>query len=378
MRKVLCALCAVFLLSGVSAKAAEVETAAASAVLMDAGSGRILYEKNADEPRLIASITKLMTALVAVESSQDLKRSVIIEAKWLEGAEGSSIYLRAGESVTVEELLYGMLLESGNDAAKALACCCAGDEATFAEWMNLRAEDLGMRNSRFENASGLDADGHYSSARDMALLAAACLDNSTIARVVSTRTITFGTRTFYNHNKLLSMYQYCTGMKTGYTMQAGRTLVSSAEKDGQRLVAVTLADPDDWNDHIKLFEYGFSTYPLRELCSPEDVTGQVPVTGSLIRFVKVNPLTELLYPMTAAEKADEEVQMAETTAAPVTAGEIAGRISFTLDGQAIGSTYLVYRQSIESNLLEKHSLLQRLLGRGETAAIAAAFWNEPM
>ena len=182
--------------------AQAVSTNASSAILMDAESGRVLYEQNSRQPRLIASITKLMTALVAVERAEDLDEVVSIKGEWL-GSEGSSIYLKAGEEITLRGLLYGLLLQSGNDAAMAIACHTAGSEAEFVALMNQRALELGMKDSSFANPSGLNNEKHYSSAYDMALAAQACLENETVAEICATRSITIGTRTFVNHNKLL-------------------------------------------------------------------------------------------------------------------------------------------------------------------------------
>lgn len=196
---------------------------AASAILVDAESGRVLYEKDAHTRRLIASTTKLMTALVAAESCIDLGENVTVEYADTR-TEGSSLYLQVGEQITVEALLYGLLLHSGNDAALALARYCGGDVETFVEQMNQKARELGMADSHFENPNGLNADGHYSTAADMARLGIACMENETVAKIVATRSIALGNRTFVNHNKLLSQYEGCVGMKTGYTQLAGRTL----------------------------------------------------------------------------------------------------------------------------------------------------------
>ena len=240
---------------------------AAGAVLMDAESGRVLYGHNAHKPRLIASTTKLMTALVAVERAVDLDETVTVKGEWL-GSEGSSIYLRAGEEITLRGLLYGLLLQSGNDAAMVIACHTAGSVEEFVELMNRRAAELGMKDSSFANPSGLDHENHYSTPYDMALLARACLDNSTGVELCATKSITVGTRTFVNHNKLLWRCEGCVGMKTGFTEKAGRTLVSAAVRDGQTLICVTLNDGDDWNDHRKLLDYGFRTYPCLLYTSP--------------------------------------------------------------------------------------------------------------
>lgn len=355
----LAALCAVLLSANICAEAAE--NSAVSAILVDAASGRVLYEKNAHEPRLIASITKLMTALVAVESTPDLSAVVTVKPEWLAGAEGSSIYLAAGEEITLEALLYGMLLNSGNDAAQVVAGYCGGDIATFVDWMNLRAEDLGMTDSHFANPSGLNAGDHYSSAYDMALCAMACMDNEVIAKIVATKSITFGTHTFTNHNKLLTMYDGCIGMKTGYTELAGRTLVSCAERDGQRLIAVTLSDPNDWEDHMALYEYGFANYPLRTLCTAGETVRRQPITGSLVRFVGVTPIADLTYPMADDEEPAVFWDISSRTAAPVQEGGIAGRLEFYVGQTRVGAVYLVYTSSANRDLFAQQPLLERIL-----------------
>ena len=226
--KRLCSLClcpVLLLLLVMPARA--VSTSASSAILIDGESGRVLYEQNAHEERYIASITKLMTALVAMESGHDLDEVVTIKKEYT-GAEGSSMYLREGEKLTLEALMYGLLLASGNDAALAVAGYCAGTVEEFVSLMNRKAVLLGMENTRFLNPSGLTQEGHMSTAADMAKLAAACMKNENIAAMVATRTITIGGRTFTNHNKLLWRYEGCIGMKTGYTERSGRTLISAS------------------------------------------------------------------------------------------------------------------------------------------------------
>ena len=242
-----------------SVRAAGPGISAASAILIDGESGRVLYAQNAEEERPIASITKLMTALVAVESHPDLSEVVTIRPEWT-GVEGSSMYLKVGEKLTLETLLYGLLLCSGNDAAVAIAEHISGSQEDFAKLMNATAREIGMEHSSFANPNGLDHEDHYSTARDMARLACAAVENETLVRMVSTRSVTIGGRTMTNHNKLLNQIEGCIGLKTGYTMAAGRTLVSCVERNGQRLVAVTLQDGNDWADHAALYDYGFSTY----------------------------------------------------------------------------------------------------------------------
>lgn len=251
-------LCLIFCITPAVAEALEVS--ATAAVLMDADMGQVLYEKNGDRQMLIASTTKIMTALVVLEHAAP---DDVITVTPDHMAEGSSMYLRAGEMVRVEELLYGLLLCSGNDAALALTEC-AGGLTPFVALMNEKAAALGMAHTSFANPNGLDADGHYSTARDMAVLAAAAVENPTFRRICSSRSVTIGQRTMENHNRLLRQVEGCVGLKTGYTQAAGRTLVSCTERDGCRLVAVTLQDGNDWADHAALYDYGFRlTAPRR-------------------------------------------------------------------------------------------------------------------
>ena len=252
------ALCLIFCITPAVAEALEVS--ATAAVLMDADMGQVLYEKNGDRQMLIASTTKIMTALVVLEHAAP---DDVITVTPDHMAEGSSMYLKAGETVRVEELLYGLLLCSGNDAALALTEC-AGGLTPFVALMNEKAAALGMAHTSFANPNGLDADGHYSTARDMAVLAAAAVENPTFRRICSSRSVTIGQRTMENHNRLLRQVEGCVGLKTGYTQAAGRTLVSCTERDGCRLVAVTLQDGNDWADHAALYDYGFRlTAPRR-------------------------------------------------------------------------------------------------------------------
>ena len=242
------------LTSSLTCQAAAPETAAAAFILMEADSGRVLASRNETQERSIASTTKIMTCLIALEHSE-LTEKVTVKREHLR--EGSSMYLLEGETLTMEELLYGLMLPSGNDAAEALADGCGGT-ASFVRRMNGLAGELGMEDTSFENPSGLDGQAHYSTARDMARLAAYAAGNHTFVRLCSTRSVTIGGRTMTNHNRLLRAVPGCIGMKTGYTRAAGRTLVSAAERDGRRLVAVTLQDGNDWADHAALYDWGFA------------------------------------------------------------------------------------------------------------------------
>ena len=220
-------------------------------LLMDADTGAVLAEKNCDTPSLIASTTKIMTALVVVQRC-DLDRRVRIPAE-ATGIEGSSMYLKAGEELTLRDLLYGMMLRSGNDAAVALALCTAGSLERFVGWMNETAQRMELRNTHFANPNGLDDENNYSTARDLALLTRAALREPDFLQVVSTKSIRVGERCLTNHNKLLWSLEGAIGVKTGFTRAAGRILVSAVERGGRRMIAVTINDCDDWRDHAALY-----------------------------------------------------------------------------------------------------------------------------
>ncbi len=243
---------------------AQVGVSAESAVLMCADNGEILFSRNSDRKLSMASTTKIMTSLIALETATPNKEIVV--TKEMVSVEGTSMGLIPGDSVSMIELVYGMLLQSGNDAANTVACVIGGNQEGFAKLMNERAAEIGMNNTNFVTASGLDDENHYSTAYDMALLACECLKNPEFADICSKKKakLTYGNppyaRTLTNHNRLLWKYSDTVGIKTGFTKKSGRCLVSAAKRNGVTLVAVTLNAPDDWNDHISMYEYGFSQY----------------------------------------------------------------------------------------------------------------------
>lgn len=344
----------------IHAEATEAPTvSAASAVLLDAASGRVLFAKNEAESRPIASITKLMTALVAVEHLEDLEETVTIRPEWT-GIEGTSLYLIPGEQLTVRTLLYGLLLQSGNDGAVALAAHCAGDVETFVGWMNQKAADLGMTGTHFSDPNGLGDADHYATALDMARLGRACLEEPVLAEIMATRSITLEGRSFTNHNKLLWQYPGCTGMKTGYTRQAGRTLVSSAQRAEQTLICVTLHDGNDWADHAALLDYGFETYPQRVLVEQGEILRRLPLKGSLLRQIPVAAREQVAYPVRAGELVKARVEMPKVARAPLARGEGAGQVTFYLGEEPIGTTELIWGKTVCQDVLsleEDHSLL---------------------
>lgn len=327
------------------------QVSAASAILMEASTGRVLWEKDAHTQRLIASTTKLMTALVAVEHAHDLQQTVTVKPEHM--AEGSSMYLRPGEEVTLEALLYGLLLVSGNDAALALADGCAGSVDAFVEWMNEKAAVLGMADTHFANPNGLDADGHGSSAYDMALLGRAVLQNSVLSKIAGTKSIPIAGRSLVNHNKLLWRCEGCQGLKTGYTKAAGRTLVSAAVREGMTLVCVTLNAPDDWNDHQNLYQYGFSNWRMCPLIQQERTVSALPVTGSLLPTAEAVTKAAAAYPLTTNEQLTVRLELPERLEAPIKRGDRLGELSFWLAGERVFSVDLVCGETIPRNTVKK-------------------------
>lgn len=236
---------------------------ASSAILMDMDSGRIFYNKDMHNPRLVASITKIMTAVLAIENGN--LDDVVTVGEEVLTMYGSNIYIELGEKMTLRDLLYGLLLRSGNDSAIVIANYICGSEEKFVEMMNKKAKEIGMINTTYSNSHGLDeVTQNYSTAYDMAILSSYANTLPIYKEISSTKKWTTSTENksyiWYNRNKLLSLYEYATGGKTGYTPSAGRTLVTTASKDNLNLTAVTLNDPNEYASHENMFEYGFNNY----------------------------------------------------------------------------------------------------------------------
>lgn len=320
-------------------RAKAVSTSATSAILVDAESGRVLYEQNADAKMLIASTTKILTALVALRDGnlQDL----VTVGPDAAGTEGSSMYLKEGETLRLETLLYGLMLCSGNDAAVAIADHVSGSVPEFVKRMNEVAQEIGMTHSSFANPNGLDHEQHYSTARDMSLLACEAVRNETLVRIASTRRVTIGGRTMTNHNKLLQYMEGCIGLKTGYTRAAGRTLVSCAERNGQRLVAVTLQDGNDWADHQTLYEYGFSAYPMHQAAVLGQELGTAPIAGGVCQEVPLVAAESFSWPMAEGEKIEVRQLIPVPMSAPISAGTAVGEAVFLVNGIEVGRVELL-------------------------------------
>jgi len=266
---------------------------AESAVLMEKSSRAVVMDKNAHRRMPMASTTKIMTALVALENCEDLSAVIQVSEKAV-GIEGSSVYLKAGEPLTMEQLLYALLLESANDAAAAIAVEIAGDIPAFADMMNTAAQRIGLTDTHFTNPHGLDDENHYTTAYDLALLTCYALENPVFRRISSTYKTTIpmnndeGTRVLINHNRLLKTYDGAIGVKTGYTRRCGRCLVSAAERDGVAIIAVTLSAPDDWADHSAMLDYGFSQYASVHLADAGEYQFDLPCLGAEEETVTVS------------------------------------------------------------------------------------------
>ncbi len=356
LRKAALCLCAALLFS-LCARADAPAVSAKSAILVDAASGRVLFAQDVDTRRPVASTTKFMTCLLALEHAS-LDETVTVSAR-AAGTEGSSMYLKAGEELTMEALLYGLMLASGNDAAEAVAEHVSGSQDAFVALMNEKAAALGMKNTHFTDPSGLSEDA-YSTASDMSLLVMAALRNKELCKIISTKTISVGTRDLTNHNKLLWSEGGFFGGKTGYTKQAGRCLVSCAEQNGQRLVVVTLYDPNDWSDHAALQAYGFASYPRRTLCTAGTPVYFAAVEGGAVFTAALAPTETLAWPLSEGEEAKAVFSVPDTLRAPVTAGQEAGTVTYYLNGEEIASCALAAVRDVPVPQPQHKSFLERL------------------
>ena len=320
-------------------------------MVLDSQTGRVLYEKDAHSRSLIASCTKIMTALVVAEQCNVLDRVKI--PKEAVGIEGSSMYLKEGEVLTIQELLYGLMLHSGNDAAVALAIYCGGTVEGFAELMNDKAHRLGLEGTHFENPHGLDSPNHYSTAHDLAVLAAYAMKNPIFRQTVSTKSLRVGERSLTNHNKLLWRVDGADGVKTGYTKAAGRILVSSATRDGRRLICVTINDGNDWVDHEALLNEGFSRYSVRTLVREGDVLGQIQVLSGEMDTVDLVAEEDFSFSLAADEKVTVVIPGIGFSYAPVVRGQEAGFAYLCLGNETVGKVKLVYGDTVEQKKEEK-------------------------
>lgn len=354
------------LLSSFCAAAGEgvsgASVSAQRAALYDPLTGEFLYSKNGEEQAPMASTTKIMTALVILETLP-LDQTYEIQPEWT-GAEGSSMYLKAGEQLTVEDLLCGLMLMSGNDAALALACIAGGSEQGFVERMNEKAASLGLENTHFESASGLDGPEHYTTAQDLARLTAYAMENPEFCRIVGQKYANAGGRSMKNHNKLLFWSDEICGVKTGFTKKAGRCLVSAARRQGRLLIAVTLNGPDDWNDHQRLYQSAFSACQTQQTIPGGKLGWAMIFSGnrSQVELYCVGQSQGFLTEQ-EMEKLEYEVLGPRFVCAPVRAGEQYGVIQAKIGERVLFEEPVYYADSADALPEPPKSFWSRFFGR---------------
>lgn len=352
MRRI-AAVCLAFLLSVPAVTRAETdmpEIRAGGSALMEAGSMRLLAGSDEDVRLPMASTTKIMTAMLALEHC-DLEQMVTIPDAAV-GVEGSSMYLARGETLCMEDLLYGLMLTSGNDAAVAIAITVAGTVDAFADMMNERALDIGCTDTNFVTPNGLHDENHYTTAQDLCRIACTAMQSETFKRIVSTeyyQTKTGDkTRTLKNKNRILWQYEGGSGVKTGYTKKAGRCLVFSAQRGKTQLVGVVLNCPDMWNAAESLLDYGFAAYETQRLLEQGARIGYIPVDGGTKNGLQVCPKEDILYPL-AEDHTDAlrwELDCEERVRAPVAAGSVLGKLTLYVNETAAEQVDLVAAESV--------------------------------
>ena len=353
MKKLLCALLAVLIpfLSVPAVHAEEVGISAQAYVLYCPDNGEILLSDNADTALPIASTTKIMTTLLTLEEAERENRTVEFTDEMI--AEGSSMYLKRGEKVTLYDLAVGMMMQSGNDAANAAAIAIAGSIEDFAVLMNQKAQAIGMEHTHFVTPSGLDDEDHYSTAHDMALLMAVALQNDDFAAITAQTSMEVHFIypadkfiTYPNHNKLLQLYDGCIGGKTGYTDQAGRTLATAARRNGLTLIAVTLNDRDDWDDHCALYDYGFDHYEARTVSCNIDERALV---GGYRDTISLSIASACVIVPKDAGEIRQEILLPAFVYAPVKEGETVGKILCSHNGKMLSEIPLKAAESAAYN-----------------------------
>lgn len=344
----------------------SISVSARSAALYQPDTKRFVFSKNGKRRLSMASTTKIMTALVALENISSLDDAIVIDERAV-GTEGSSAYLKAGEVVTAEELLYALLLQSANDAAVALAIHVGGSIECFADMMNERADKMALSDTHFENPHGLDENGHYTTAEDLAKIAAEALQNETFRLVASTYKKTIVNeerqRTYVNHNKLLNLYDGAIGVKTGYTDKSGRCLVGAAERDGVRLISVTLDAPSDWEDHKRLLDYGFECFTSVKLADVYELHYDVPLIddeGNTLSVANVDELSSVCEGEVG--KIERNLNLPRFISGSVKKGEIVGTVQFTVGGKDAGTLNLIALEDTAENK-EKKNFFERIFDK---------------
>lgn len=328
-----------------------VDLSAQSAVLYEPVSERVIFEKNKDTVRGMASTTKIVTAITALEHGN--LNDVVTVSKKAADVEGSSVWLEQGEKQTMEDLLYGLMLSSGNDAAIAIAEHISGSTEKFALLMNETAKKAGAKNSSFKNPNGLDEEGHFTTAFDLAKITAYAMKNDKFREIVKTKTKTIPwqghewDRTLKNHNKLLSLYDGADGVKTGFTKKSGRCLVSSATKNGVKLIAVTLNAPSDWDDHTKMLDFGFEKVICRQIVKKDENLGKAFVENGAQNTINLKAENDILIPVMENDKTEIKIKVAQNIKAPVTLNQVLGYAKIYLNDKKVAEVNLLSQESVE-------------------------------
>ncbi len=329
------------------------EVSARNAIIIEQQTGKVLYEKNCRERAYPASITKIMTALLAIESGDPDKKMIIPEKAV--GVEGSSIYLEAGERLSLRDLVYGLMLRSGNDAASAISCLIDGSTESFVQRMNNRARELGAMDTKFINPSGLYDDNHYTTAYDMALIAGEAMKKEEFRTIAGAKSWVADRgegkyNHFYNKNKVVFEYSGGTGIKIGYTKKSGRTLVASAERDGLKLICVVLDAPDWFNDSYKLMDYAFSCFETVRIFQDQIKLKAIPVRGGDKDHVFIGLKDSVIIPAIKGTKAKVEIiyRLPEYTRPPMSRWNKAGDLELYIDGEYLSSYPLYFLEDIGS------------------------------
>jgi len=357
LKKLLCfGVGIVMFLSAFSVSA--VSTSAKAAILINGDTGEIIYSHNHETRLPMASTTKIMTALLLCEKG-DLNKEITVTAEMLR-VEGSSMGLLAGDRVTLHDLLYGMMLASGNDAANVTAYTLGGTVDGFVKMMNDKASALGLKNTHFDTPSGLDGESHYTTAYDLALLARYAMQNEDFAQAAASKSarLNYGNppykRTLTNHNRLLKSFDGAVGVKTGFTKKSGRCLVTAAKRDGKFVIAVTLNDPNDWHDHTALLEYGLKKVKLTSL-QPENKTQKIAVVSGIRDSIEVN-IPSATFSSLNNEKITAQINLPGFLYAPIKKGEKIGSVVYKKGDTVIKETELLSEYDVSEKTVKRSFL----------------------
>lgn len=328
------------------------DVSAQTAILIETNSGEALYEKNAEEKAYPASVTKVMTALLAIENG-DLDKMVKVSQKAV-GVEGSSIYLEKGEKITLRDLIYGLMLRSGNDAAIAISEEIGGSTENFVMMMNKRAKEMGALNTNFMNPNGLHDPEHYTTAKDMAIISKAAMENSEFKQVAETKSWVTDRgegkyNYFYNKNKVVYQYDGGTGIKIGYTKAAGRTLVASSERDGMELICVVMNAPDWFQDTYKLMDYAYNQYENSTIIDGQRPIKSVKILNGNKDFVLIGAKDDILCPIKRESESKISIEYVLTgdKKAPINRWQEAGHLKIYVNDNYLFSKPLYYMEDID-------------------------------